>query len=196
MTGPVPAQRQPGDPRHGDQQDGATLADRTEPGGRKPKRSVQASASPHLAGMSLPALRTYRADLQAEEDKVSYWRRLVHARLDMLEAGAATDGSLSVEQLVRVLGDTGTGAGRTALSRVRSEDPLPDLPASTDMWVSVIDPHDEQARTEATRRLREAEAQLTAYRHALFERIDEATADLILRYRENPAAALSALPTG
>ena len=39
-----------------------------------------------------------------------------------------------------------------------------------------------------------AEEKLTAYRKALFERIDEATAELITRYKEDPAAALSALP--
>ena len=162
--------------------------------GRKPKRAMEPAASPHLAGMSLAELRAYRRSLQEEEDKISYWRRLVHARLDMLEAGANTEGSLSLEQLIRVLGDTGTGASRNALSSVRSADPLPDLPESEWMWVTEIDPHDPAALADAVERLRAAESKLTAYRKALFERIDEATADLILRYRQDPAAALSALP--
>jgi hypothetical protein len=147
-----------------------------------------------LADMPLDALRAYRRDLQQEEDRVSYWRRLVHARLDLLEAGAGTEGSLTLPQLIKVLGDTGTGASRTALSSIRPADPLPDLPESEWMWVTEIDPHDAEAVAEATARLRAAEEKLTAYRKALFERLDEATAELIGRYREDPSAALSVLP--
>lgn len=160
---------------------------------RRARRLSQPMASPHLAGMTLDELRAYRRNLQDEEDRVSYWRRLVHARMDMLEAARA-EGSLTLDQLIRVLGDTGTGASRTALSRVRPQEPLPDLPESARMWVTEVDPHDPVAVAEATDRLREAEGQLTEYRKALFERIDEATADLINRYKENPTAALSALP--
>jgi hypothetical protein len=147
-----------------------------------------------LAGMELQALRAYRRDLQQEEDRVSYWRRLVHARLDLLAAGSNTGGSLTLPQLIKVLGDTGTGASRTALSSIQPADPLPDLPESEWMWVTEIDHHDPAAVAEATARLRAAEEKLTNYRKALFERIDEATAELIVRYREDPAAALSVLP--
>ena len=161
---------------------------------RRARRLRQPIASPHLAGMRLDELRAYRRNLQEEEDRVSYWRRLVHARMDMLEIGARTEGSLTLDQLVRVLGDTGTGASRTALSRVRPAEPLPDLPESAQMWVTEVDPHDPVSVASAMERLRGAEGQLTEYRKALFERIDEATADLINRYKENPAAALSALP--
>jgi hypothetical protein len=74
----------------------------------------------HLAAMDLATLRAYRKDLQAEEDKVSYWRRLVHARLDLLAAGSSVEGSLTLPQLIKVLGDTGTGAARTALSSIHA----------------------------------------------------------------------------
>ncbi|HZE67618.1 MAG TPA: hypothetical protein VE081_13355 [Sporichthyaceae bacterium] len=147
-----------------------------------------------LASMDLATLRAYRKDLQSEEDRVSYWRRLVHARLDLLAAGSGTAGSLTLTQLIKVLGDTGTGASRRALSSIRPAEPLPDLPESEWMWVTEIDPHDADAVAEATSRLNAAEEKLTAYRKALFERIDEATAELIARYKEDPAAALSALP--
>ena len=126
---------------------------------RRARRLSQPVASPHLAGMTLEELRAYRRNLQDEEDRVSYWRRLVHARMDMLEAGARAEGSLTLDQLIRVLGDTGTGASRTALSRVRPAEPLPDLPESAQMWVTEVDPHDPVAVAEATGRLREAEGQ-------------------------------------
>lgn len=149
--------------------------------------------SPHLAGISLAELRTYRQRLMDEEDKISYWRRLAHARMDVLEAESHTEGSLSIEELVRVLGDTGAGRTRTALVRVEAAEPLPNLPVLTEMWVTGLDPHDQDAVREAIARLAAAEQQLTGYRRALHERLDEATGELISRYREDPSSALIAL---
>ena len=125
---------------------------------------------------------------------MSYWRRLVHARIDVLSAESDAGNSLSVDDLVRVLGDTGSGASRRALVRFRAADPLPDLPVLGEMWVTEIDSRDEAQVEDALARLRTAEQQLTSYRRALHERIDEATRELILRYRENPLAALSVIP--
>ena len=68
--------------------------------------------APELESLGLDELRHYRQRLRDEEDRVSYWRRVVHARMDLLTAGRSTDGSISVDELVRVLGDTGTGAAR------------------------------------------------------------------------------------
>lgn len=157
---------------------------------------VGAEPSPHLDGLDLHALRQYRHRLMAEEDRVSYWRRLAHARIDLLEAESRAEGSLSFDDLVRVLGDTGTGRVRQALVSVRPADPLPELPVLAEMWTTEVDPHDAAAVAEALDRLRAAERQLTEYRRALHERIDEATAELIVRYRDNPASALVALPEG
>lgn len=164
--------------------------------GGGPRRSTVTATIPsaELAGLDLEQLRDYRHRLEAEEDRVSYWRRLVHARMDVLEAEARTDHPLTITDLVRVLGDTGTGHSRRALVRVRAAEPLPDLPELTEMWATEVDPHDEAQVADALGRLRTAEAQLTAYRRALHERIDEATGELILRYRENPLAALSVIP--
>jgi hypothetical protein len=155
---------------------------------------THAAHSPHLASLSLAGLRAYRKQLSAEEDKVSYWRRLVHARLDVLEAEAQSGGMLSMRQLVRVLGDTGAGRTRSALVAIRPAEPLPDLPVLAEMWITEIDPQDDDAIAEAMDRLRVAEAQLSDYRRALHQRIDEATGDLINRYREDPKQALSAMP--
>ena len=159
------------------------------------RRSVTSTVpSEELAALDLDQLRGYRHRLEAEEEKVSYWRRLVHARIDVLEAESDAGNPLSIDDLVRVLGDTGTGATRNALVRFRAADPLPDLPVLSEMWVTEIDPHDDEQVDDALGRLRTAEQQLTSYRRALHERIDEATRELILRYRENPLAALSVVP--
>ncbi len=144
------------------------------------------------AELSLADLRLYRRRLAEEEEKISYWRRLVHARLDVLEAESHQERPLRLDELIRVLGDTGTGRSRTALVNVRAADELPELPVLHDMWVTELDPHDKAEVAEAIRRLRSAEAQLTDYRKALHERLDASTTELIARYRENPASALVA----
>ena len=146
---------------------------------------------PHLESLGLAALRAYRQHLRDEEDRVSYWRRLVHARIDLVEAGRASDSSISLDDLVRVLGDTGSGVSRTALLRVRAQEPLPDVPDLAEVWHVPAGP-DETETVLAS--LRRAEAQLTGYRTALFARIDAATAALIARYREDPTLALGVLP--
>jgi hypothetical protein len=161
----------------------------------RPRRTVTSSVpSEVLAELDLSRLRDYRHKLEAEEDRASYWRRLVHARLDLLAAESKSDHPLSLEELVRVLGDTGTGQSRQALVAVHAADPLPELPELARMWATDVDPHDPEQVEDAVARLTEAEAQLTDYRRALHQRIDEATAELIVRYRENPAAALAAIP--
>ncbi len=142
--------------------------------------------------ISLAELRAYRRKLAEEEEKVSYWRRLVHARLDVIEAESQHERSLTIDELIRVLGDTGTGRTRTALVSVRAADDLPELPVLHDMWVTEVDANDAGAVAEAVRRLRSAEAQLTDYRKALHARLDEATAELIVRYRADPPSALVA----
>ena len=162
--------------------------------GNRRRTITSPEPSPHLADLSLQELRAYRERLNREEEKASYWRRLVHARIDVLDAESHTDGVLSLEDLVRVLGETGSGQTRHALLHVRPADPLPDLPVLADMWVADIDPHDPDAVSDAMEKLTSAERQLTDYRHALHDRIDEATSELIVRYREDPSSALAALP--
>ena len=145
--------------------------------------------------LSLHELRLYRKRLSEEEEKISYWRRLVHARIDVLEAESHHERPLTLEELIRVLGDTGTGRTRTALVTVRAAEDLPELPVLADMWVSEIDPNDRAAVDAAVARLRSAEAQLTDYRRALHGRLDEATAELIVRYQQDPVSALTAFTT-
>ena len=66
----------------------------------------------------------------------------MHARIDVLEAEAHHERPLRLDELIRVLGDTGTGRTRTALVEVRAADDLPELPVLADMWVTELDPND------------------------------------------------------
>ncbi len=166
---------------------------RTRAQGERRRSLGSAVGSPHLADLSLGELRRYRAGLRAEEDRISYWRRLVHARLDSLEAGSPSDGSLTVEQLARVLGNTGSGRARAALMTVRCEEPLPDLPVLFTTWVKEVDPHDKVEAAMAARLLRETETTLTDYRRVLHVRSEEAIGELIVRYHADPSSALQVL---
>jgi hypothetical protein len=147
-----------------------------------------------LAELGLDQLRRYRRRLAGEEDRVSYWRRVLHARIDVLRAEGRHERPLSLEELVRALGDTGAGSSRRALVTVRAAESLPQLPVLKEIWVTDVDPTDPSAVAAALDRLGGAEEQLTAYRRALHARIDHATTELIERYRIDPLSALTALP--
>lgn len=152
--------------------------------------TLDVGEAPRLDDLDLPALRGYRQRLRDEEDRASYWRRLVHARLDLLRAGRSIAGSIGIEDLVRALGDTGTGASRTALLHVGAAEALPDLPDLAEVWFTPSSPEENEL---AMTHLLAAEHQLTQYRAALFARLDECTAALIERYKADPTQALAIL---
>lgn len=147
--------------------------------------------SAEFAHLSLDGLRQYRRALGQEESRVSYWRRILQARLDTVRAeGAVGD----VEHLRPMLTEDRVSGGRTALIDVVPVDDIPPLPNLAALWdrTSTID--GVAARHALAGELAQAEAQLSAYRAALHRRLSAATAELIARYREEPALCLSALP--
>ena len=150
----------------------------------------------HYSHLTLDALRSYRRALGEEEGRVSYWRRILQARLDVLRAaldgGSARD--VDTEALRPVLADARVGAGRTALLSVVPVDNIPPLPHLEGLWERTVDPRDEAATRALEADLSAAERELSAYRAALHRRIADATGELIARYREQPSLCLSALP--
>lgn len=171
---------------------GLGLADRPVPPRKGAARPVPVR-NPDYAHLSIDALREYRRALTAEEGKVSYWRRILQARLDVVEAGA---GAREVDhaQLRPLLTSERIGAGRSALVEVLPVDDIPPLPSLAELWDRRVDPADEPGTAAFVTDLRLAEAQLSAYRNALHRRIGEAAGELIARYREQPTLCLSALP--
>ena len=148
---------------------------------------------PDYAHLTIEALREYRSALSAEEGKVSYWRRILQARLDVVQAGAA-DKDLDHETLRPVLTSERVGAGRQALVQVLGFDDIPPLPRLDELWERRVESDDVEGRQELEHDLRLAEGELSAYRHALHRRIGAATGELIARYREQPSLCLTALP--
>ena len=153
-----------------------------------PQRSSQFD---HLG---LEALRDYRTALAAEEGRVSYWRRIMQARLDVVRAGS---GGSAVDNLRDVLSEVRVTSSRDVLVGI-VDDPtgeLSDLPELTSLWSRQADSADPVATEALALALEAAESQLSDYRNALHRRITGATTELIARYREEPMLALIALPT-
>jgi hypothetical protein len=155
----------------------------------QPRDLSQPSSRP-LTELTLGELRAYREALRNEADRVSYWRRVAHGRIDLLAEQQRSGTTLTHDQLTRALADTGTGRMRAGLMTIEAAEPLPDLPQLDEIWSAHVDPKDAAATEEFLGRLRKAESQLTDYRNACHRRVDEATAELIGRYRENPTRAL------
>jgi hypothetical protein len=147
---------------------------------------------PAYAALSLADLRDLRRELSEEESRVSYWRRILQARIDLLTRGA-TDGDL-VQRLTAVLAQSGAVHRRLANLSVRPASDLAPLPDLHALWTRVVDPSDEAAVEAFVAALRHAEADLSAMRREIHTRLDEATAQLIARYRGDPTLALTALP--
>lgn len=150
--------------------------------------------SPEFAHLSLEGLRTYRRTLNTEEGRVSYWRRIIQARLDLVRLTEA-GGPATSDNLRGVFSDGRVETGRQALMEVVPVDDMPPLPDLADLWAREPHPDDDEFNRQLAVDLSRAEAQLSAYRTALHKRLAAATGELIARYREEPSLCLSALPT-
>ena len=144
------------------------------------------------AHLTLDGLRTYRKALTAEESNVSYWRRIIQARLDLVRAGGTIT---SGDNLKPVLTDQRVGAGRRALVEILPIDDIPPLPDLAGLWDRYVDPSDLAGVAALESDLDSAEQQLSEYRGVLHRRLAAATSELIARYRDEPSLCLAVLPT-
>lgn len=157
------------------------------PGGRRRiDRVLDPSFVEDLAGLHDDALRGRRDDVQQEEVDLSYLRRLLHGRLDMLEderahrsgerpaplRGAARSDEELVEVLTRVLTDehrTTRGSGRFLTvepSRV-GESRREEERAVTDLELSAPGLLGDDALDGAVARLRDVEENVSTARRAV-----------------------------
>ena len=167
------------------------MATQAEPGMERRarlRRTPQRDAA--FANVSLADLRSFRRAAIEEETRVSYWRRLVQARLDLLRSG--DDGS-DVARLGRVLADKPGASRRQAFVRITPPGDMPPLPELEELWRRAT-LASEADRPHAISDLEGAEHQLSEYRSALHQRIGAATEELVARYREQPSLCLDLLP--
>ncbi|GAA2409336.1 aerial mycelium formation protein [Streptomyces coeruleofuscus] len=157
-----------------------------------------------LAALSLPALRTLRREAQRDEADLSYLRRLLQGRIDILRAEltrrtpvgsasvAAPAEASVVERLAEILLDAparhrssarhvtlGTPQGeeyRRLAAEMLAEVELSDLDARTDLELST-----------AMGRLVRYEQQVSRRRQRLQRTADECSAEIARRYREGEA---------
>ena len=162
------------------------------PAARRTRTREEPKLSPLFEHLSLTELRDFRTTLSAEEAQVSYWRRIIQARLDQVRAGAlgTTDGA----KLRPMLTDDRVRRSRNALIDIVPIDEVPPLPSLAELWDRRVEPGDEEGLRTLEADLSVGEMQISAYRRTLHERIDDATAELIARYRETPSLCLAVLP--
>ncbi|MFJ3899991.1 ABC transporter substrate-binding protein [Streptomyces sp. NPDC090025] len=156
-------------------------------------------AQPDLTGLRLPELRTLRRDAQGDEADLSYVRRMLQGRIDILRAELArrTDPEAPVlDRLSEILADTPSrrqgavarSARHVTLSTPRSEEYRR---LATEM-LSEVELSDLTARTDeelhaAMGRLAGYEQQVSRRRQQLQHTADDCSAEIARRYREGEA---------
>jgi hypothetical protein len=147
--------------------------------------------APELLHLTLDELRAYRQELVTEEIRVSYWRRILQARLDLI---IGDNDAAALRRLGAVLTEHELYSRRLAVQQMHEPGGAPPLPDLGMLWdTSQIGEDDDGA---VVSRLADAEHQLSSYRRSLHLRLDAATGELIARYHDDPTLALSALPLG
>jgi anti-sigma-K factor RsiG len=154
---------------------------------RRPAARLPARRVEHLQHLGLQALRDYRQELLTEESRVSYWRRILQARLD---TSPGDEARTPLAGLRSVLSKHQESSRRLSVFTVHDAVAVAPLPDLAVLWESVAGAGSDALLT----RLAAAEAELSAYRRCLHERLDDATSELIARYRDEPGLALCALP--
>ncbi|MFE5738199.1 RsiG family protein [Streptomyces celluloflavus] len=153
------------------------------------------AAHPGLSGLDLPELRMVRRDSQREEADLSYLRRLLQGRIDILRAETArrtTPLTPLLDRLPEILTDLPSrhrssarhvtlGTPQSAEYRKLAEEMLGDVELS-----------DLTARTDrelhdAMRRLIRYERQVSQRRQSLQRTADDCSGEIARRYREGEA---------
>ncbi len=172
-------------------------ADAPRQGNRRIDRVLAEGYLEGLSQLSLDDVRTRRAEAEQEEADLSYIRRMIQGRLDILRAemnrrdGALT-GSL-VEGLSTILADEPRGAARGMGRHITVEPSRIDSHRRyVEALVADVDLSDVSARStdelaHALRTLSEEERAVSAKRRALHDVLDACSAEITRRYREGEA---------
>ena len=154
---------------------------------------------------SIEDIRRMRAECQEVETGLSYLRRVVQGRLDIVgaELGRRADGgdpadlTRLVEQLPQILADHLRAPGNGRLpSTVGTGQVDPELEGRVDIVVANLDDLVALSDDELTRgqtELTELEAAISGRRRDLFQRIDALQAEITRRYRTGQANVESLL---
>ena len=174
------------------------------------RRIDRVLAEDYLAGLSslpMDEVRSLRKEAEQEETDLSYLRRLLQGRLDILRAELARragdgGGGDLVDSLPQILADEGTSASPRGLGRHITAEPsradshrrhVEALVADVDL--SNLPEHDEPSLRRAVDALEREEQEVSDKRHAVQTVMDASTAEITRRYREGDADVSDLLPT-
>ncbi len=158
-----------------------------------------------LASAPLEDVRALRTDAEQEEVDLSYLRRLIQGRLDVLRAELnRRDGSGQnlVEDLAAILADEPRGAARGLGRHVTVEPSRVDSHRRyVESLVADVDLSDVSARTpddlaHAMRVLSEEEQKLSSKRRDVQQVMDACSAEITRRYRDGEADVSALLSEG
>jgi hypothetical protein len=149
-----------------------------------------------LGSLDIEELRRRRSLAEQEENLLSYERRLLQGRRDLLafemERRAGREGRTLIEALPEILGGD-RRSGRPARQGVLADPEMPeerrrrlDLILADDVIARLGDVDDEQLR-KTVGDLEEAEREVSEQRHRLHGVIDALHEELAIRYRSGAA---------
>lgn len=171
-------------------------ADATGPRPPAPRDPLRALPEPELGSSDLDMLRALRRDAQQEEADLSYVRRLLQGRIDILHAElgrrSAPDAPL-LDRLPEILTDDGPsrvrsvrhvtlGTPLTARVRRLAEEML------SDVELSDLDAQTDEDLHEALSRLARYEQRVSRRRQSLQRTADGCSAEITRRYRVGEAS--------
>ncbi|QGG93780.1 RsiG family protein [Actinomarinicola tropica] len=160
-----------------------------------------------LAELSLDDIRARRSTAEVLEESVSYLRRVIQVRLDILgtelahrrSGDARADTTELIGRLPEILAEHTRGPGSAQPPKeIRAPQVDAALEAAIDEIVptsrlaGVVDIDDDEL-AELIDRLEHLEAEVSATRHSLHSRIDALQAEIIRRYRTGEASVDSLL---
>lgn len=159
------------------------------------------------ARAELAEVRARRRNLQAEEDSVSFVRRMAQGRLDLVrdeerrrESGDPPSGSSLAERLAEIFGQQqGGGSARPPReTHVPADHPLmAELDQMCDHYqFASLETLDSRSLSDLGAALEMFERECSRRRHELFEEIDALTAEVVRRVRETGASSLTSDEAG
>jgi hypothetical protein len=165
-----------------------------------PRGPLTDATAPDLAALGLAALRALRRDAQQEEADLSYLRRMLHGRIDILRAELTRRGSPDapvqdapvLDRLSEILAD-GPSRIRTSARHVTLGTPLTErVRLLAEEMLAEVELSDLAARTDpelhaAMSRLARHEHEVSARRQTLQQTVDGCSAEITRRYRNGEA---------
>jgi hypothetical protein len=176
------------------------------PGNRRIDRVLSADFLQGIDAQPMDAVRNMRREAEQEETDLSYLRRLLQGRLDILRAElarrAGESGETLVDNLASILTDEGVTSSPRGLGRHNASEPsradshrrhVEALVADVDL--SNLAAHDEASLRRGVETLEREEHAVSEKRRAVQVVMDACTSEITRRYRDGDADVSDLLPS-